>query len=268
MQEIRQLTVLGRYGYTSIPTITHFAADAARSAALDEDEVFHCQMAVDEACTNIIEHAYGEDATGNIEITCFVEPGICTIQIVDHGRPFNPDSVPVPRIGASLDEIKPGGIGLHLMRRLMDEVRFEFTEHGNRLTMKKIGTSQVSSPHFQNIPVSQAKPGIWIVEPQGRLDATTAPDLEHALETLVQQDAPWILVDLARGSYISSRGLKVLVSSWRKASDNSGKLALCAIIPRVLAIFETVGFTQIFDVYPNRDDALTALSALVRAEKG
>lgn len=267
MHEIRRLTVLGRYGYDSIPTITQFVAEAARAASLDEDEVFHCQMAVDEACTNVIEHAYGGQGAGNIEITCLVEPGSCVIQVVDHGKPFDPDSVPEPRLGAKLDDIKPGGIGLHLMRRLMDEVRFEFTDQGNILTMKKISSSQVASSQTQGISVREAQQGVWIVQPRDRLDAASAPELEKALAELLREGRSWIVVDMGQVSYISSRGLKALVSAWRRAGDDGGILVLCAVIPRVMSILETVGFTQIFDIYPSQDAALSTITT-EKASKG
>jgi serine/threonine-protein kinase RsbW len=57
MAEVRRLTVRGRYD--CIPGITSFVGEAASAAGLNDDEAFHCRMAVDEACTNIIEHAYG-----------------------------------------------------------------------------------------------------------------------------------------------------------------------------------------------------------------
>ncbi|MBN1428765.1 MAG: anti-sigma factor antagonist [Anaerolineae bacterium] len=258
MQEIRQLTVLGRYGYDSIPTITQFAAEAAKAALLDQDAVFHCQMAVDEACTNIIEHAYGEKNVGNIEITCFVEPGSCTFQIIDHGKPFDPDKVPVPKIGASLQDIRPGGIGLHLMRHLMDDVQFEFAQGGNKLTMKKSSAPQATPP--QSIQIQQMPQDIWLIQPYDRLDATTAPELENTLIDLLQQGRFWILVDMAQVSYISSRGLKALASAWRQADNNNGALALCNINPQVLSVFETVGFTQIFTIHPSQNAALSAMS--------
>ncbi|MBN1312486.1 MAG: anti-sigma factor antagonist [Anaerolineae bacterium] len=260
MQEIRQLTVLGRHGYDSIPTITHFAAEAARAALLDKDAIFHCQMAVDEACTNIIEHAYGEENVGEIEITCFIEPGTCTFQIIDHGKPFDPDSVPAPKMGVSLQDIRPGGIGLHLMRHLMDEVTFEFTSQGNKLTMKKSSSHQDEPTQSRNVQVHQKQQDIQVVQPHGRLDATTAPELEKALIDLLEQEKLWILVDMTHVTYISSRGLKTLVAAWRRAGSRGGRLTLCTIASQVLSIFETVGFTQIFDIYPSQDKALTTMA--------
>jgi serine/threonine-protein kinase RsbW len=264
MKEVRQLTVLGQQGYGSIPVITQFVADAAIAAKLNEDAVFHCQMAVDEACTNVIEHAYGEDKAESFEVTCFVEPGRCTIQIIDHGKPFDPLLVPEPKISSNLDEIMPGGIGLHLMRQLMDEVQFEFLSNGNRLVMVK--TSQVAAEPKPDlsIPVHVQKNGIRIVAPSGPLDANAAPALDNTLRQLISTECKWIIVDLAGVTYISSRGLKALVSGWRSTHDTSGNLVLCSVSPRVQGIIDTIGFNQVFDIYRSLEEATTALDKVVK----
>lgn len=260
MGEVRQLTVLGRYRYDSIPMVGQFVAEAAQAARLDPDGVFHCQVAADEACTNIIEHAYSEQGDGNIEITCMVEDGRCTIEFVDYGKPFNPDSIPEPHIGDNLDEIDPGGIGLYLMRRLMDDVRFDFEGSANKLTMvktRRVDTEQMPS---SILTVREAGRDIWVAALQGRLDAAHASQLEEALTDLLQKH-PRLVVDMGQVSYISSRGLKALVSAWRRAEERGGMLVLCALPPRVWTIFDTVGFTQVFDIYQSLDEALTAIAS-------
>jgi serine/threonine-protein kinase RsbW len=140
MAEKRTLTVPARFD--QLARISDFVTQAARDAGFGEDDVFHIQMAVDEACANIVEHAYGPESAGDIGLTCSDETGgELRIEIRDHGRPFNPDGVPVPKIGqgkTDLDELQIGGLGLYFMRKLMDEVTFEFSpEIGNRLTMIK-----------------------------------------------------------------------------------------------------------------------------------
>jgi len=93
---------------------------------------------VDEACTNIIEHAYGGEGRGDIEITWRISGDRLTVILHDYGRQFDPTDVPPPDIGASLEDRNARGLGLYFMRRLMDEVEFEFTPgSGNVLTMVK-----------------------------------------------------------------------------------------------------------------------------------
>lgn len=138
MGSAQHLTVPGRFEY--LAQIAEFVTRAAREAELSDDDVFHVEMAVDEACSNVIEHAYAE-VGGDIELTCTVlEPGQLSIIIRDHGRPFDPASVPEPNVsnGAKFDAMQQGGLGLYFMRKLMDEVRFQFVpEHGNTLYMTK-----------------------------------------------------------------------------------------------------------------------------------
>jgi anti-sigma regulatory factor (Ser/Thr protein kinase) len=110
---------------------------AAEDAGLDEMSVYSVELAVDEACSNIIEHAYGAEGKGEIECSCIIEDDGLTIVIKDKGNPFDPDTVPEVNTQQPLEDRKPGGAGVFLMRKVMDMVRFEFTPKGNVLTMKK-----------------------------------------------------------------------------------------------------------------------------------
>jgi len=233
--------------------------EAAEAAGLDEDASFHCRLAVDEACTNIIEHAYGGEDIGSIEITCKIEPGVCSIEIVDYGKPFNPDTVPTPDPAASLEELQPGGIGLHLMRQIMDTVEFRFGEGRNTLLMVKRRKDGAALPRHVGVPVEEVRSGVWIVMPKGRLDAATSPALEEALSDSLERGRIWLVIDMTKVDYVSSRGLKTLVSAWRKAGDAGGNLLLYGMTERVASIFETVGFSHIFDIYLSLDDALASI---------
>jgi serine/threonine-protein kinase RsbW len=134
----RSLTVPGRYEY--LATIADFIAEMGRDAGFDQDTIFHVQMAVDEACSNVIEHAYQGEDRGDITLTCRCEEKEWVILIYDQGRAFDPSSVPEPNLNPNLDEIKTGGLGLYFMRQLMDEVEFSFDENkGNKLRMVKKG---------------------------------------------------------------------------------------------------------------------------------
>lgn len=124
--------------FESLPKIRDFIVNAAVNAGLDEPDVYAVELAVDEACSNIIEHAYGGEDIGDIHCTCKVANNDLIIILKDHGQPFEPESVPEPNFNAPLEELKPGGAGLYLMRKMMDEVQFKFTpKDGNTLVMVK-----------------------------------------------------------------------------------------------------------------------------------
>lgn len=264
MQDIRKLTVLGRFSYGSIPTITQFVADAAEAALLDEDAVFHCQMAVDEACTNVIEHAYGENPNSNFEITCAVEPGKCTIEIVDQGKRFDPTSVPPPEISQNLDDIRPGGVGIHLIKQLMDEVRFEYTGRGNTLTLVKTSPQLVKSYAPVDIPVRDVGQGVWVIQPAGQVDSLVASQLDQVIASVMETGRNHLVVDLTGVTYISSKGLKALVSGWRAARGTGGNMVICGIAPRVQIIVDTIGLNQVLSIFTTLDEAIQAVSADAR----
>lgn len=124
--------------FENLEDISQMVGKAAENAGLDDSGVYAIQLAVDEACTNIIEHAYGGEGRGQIDVTTKVTPTSIVIQLRDFGRPFDPASIPVPQTNLPLEEIQPRGIGLFLIRKMMDEIKFEFTsENGNILTMIK-----------------------------------------------------------------------------------------------------------------------------------
>jgi serine/threonine-protein kinase RsbW len=130
------VTFPGRF--ESLAAIGKFVTRAAEAAGLDERAVYAVQMAVDEACSNIIEHAYGGEGQGDIECTCLVSDDGLSVILRDRGRSFDPAGVPPPDLHVSLEERDAGGLGLYFIRRLMDEVHFEFRPNlGNTLTMVK-----------------------------------------------------------------------------------------------------------------------------------
>ncbi len=136
--EVQTALFPGRFD--SLTRIVSFVTRAARAAGLDVHSIDAVQLAVDEACSNIIEHAYGGESRGDIRCTCRVDLGKLTIKLNDLGAPFNPDVIPEPDLFSDIEHRSEGGLGLFLMRRLMDEVVFEFDPmYGNTLTMVKYG---------------------------------------------------------------------------------------------------------------------------------
>ena len=123
--------------HESLAALSDYVSKQAAAAGLDENEVYAVQLAVDEAATNIIDHAYGGEERGEIECTCTVRGTELTVTLKDQGKPFVPGEVPDLPMGLPLEKISPGGAGLFLMKKLMDEIHFEFQGGGNVLTMIK-----------------------------------------------------------------------------------------------------------------------------------
>jgi serine/threonine-protein kinase RsbW len=127
--------------FDNLDEIREIVAEAARQVGFSDKEIYAIQLAADEASSNIIEHAYAGVTGGKLEIDINISDNKLKIIMRDHGKPFDPASVPEPNVKADLSERKIGGLGMYLMRKLMDEVSYESSpETGNILTMiKRLG---------------------------------------------------------------------------------------------------------------------------------
>lgn len=118
--------------------IREFVGDIARKGGFSAKDVYNIQLATDEAASNIIEHAYDGVTNGVLDISAAMEKDAIKIILIDYGEPYDPSVIPIPDIKADLSERKIGGLGIFLMRKLMDEVHYEpRADKSNVLTMIK-----------------------------------------------------------------------------------------------------------------------------------
>lgn len=126
--------------YQSLSEISKFVVEAAQEAGLDEQEIYEVDLAVDEACCNIIDHAYGGENLGEMQCSVDVGENTLTVVLKDRGRPFDPSRVPLPVYDVPIEQLKRRGVGFFLMHKVMDELHFETSsENGNTLVMVKRG---------------------------------------------------------------------------------------------------------------------------------
>lgn len=103
----------------------------------DVKEGMKVALSVDEACTNIIKHAYHNESTGLIKIKVDNRKDKFIIRITDRGSHFNPNQVPEPNIPERQRNKKGGGLGMFLMKKLMDEVKYMNKGKSNELVLVK-----------------------------------------------------------------------------------------------------------------------------------
>lgn len=100
---------------------------------------------------------------------------------------------------------------------------------------------------------------IRIVRVEGRLDATSVPVLEKQLSHLIDANHKKILADFEKVDYLSSAGMRLLLSVTKKLKSHGGKLAICAMNDDVMEIIKMAGFERIMNIYPTEKEALAAL---------
>jgi serine/threonine-protein kinase RsbW len=109
----------------NLALIREFVSRIALQAGMSEVEVGQLELAVDEACSNVIEHAYGNDTTKEVIVRAAFDGEAIRIDVIDTGHGFDPSAVPQENLDRLVAERKTGGLGMRLMNRLMDEVRYE-----------------------------------------------------------------------------------------------------------------------------------------------
>jgi anti-sigma regulatory factor (Ser/Thr protein kinase) len=119
-----------------IPRVSAALEQVMQVHSFSKEEILDTQLAVEEAVTNIIMHGY-EGRAGEIQITCHATRGIIEIQIEDTAPLFNPLSVPDPDCTAGIQDRQLGGLGIFLIRKVMDNVMYRTDQGKNILILIK-----------------------------------------------------------------------------------------------------------------------------------
>jgi anti-sigma regulatory factor (Ser/Thr protein kinase) len=107
------------------------------SAGLDMRTAQAAEMALDELLTNIISYGYLDSGQHKIAVEMCVEENALQIVVSDDGIPFNPFEQEEPDLDSSIDERDLGGIGIHLVKKFMDEYSYQRLEERNVVTLLK-----------------------------------------------------------------------------------------------------------------------------------
>ena len=104
---------------------------------IHEEFLYDVQLAVDEACTNIISHGYADLDPGSIILDLDIDPDKLIVTLTDFGHSFEPSSAPIPDIDAPIEERELGGFGLFFIQQSVDEMDYQVTEDGNKMILTK-----------------------------------------------------------------------------------------------------------------------------------
>ncbi|MBP5302931.1 MAG: ATP-binding protein [Bacteroidales bacterium] len=121
-----------------IPQLAGFVETIAAEMKLEQNLAMGLNLALEEAVTNVILYAYPVGSDGLVDIEAIMRKGQLDFIITDSGIPFDPTQRPEVDINASLDERPIGGLGIHLVRQLMDSVSYRREDGKNILTLIKM----------------------------------------------------------------------------------------------------------------------------------
>jgi anti-sigma regulatory factor (Ser/Thr protein kinase) len=121
----------------TIPQLNEFIDAVAEEAGLDMAFTMSLNLAIEEAVVNVMEYAYPEGTQGFVDIRLMVGDGELCCILSDSGTPFDPTLTPDADTTLSAEERSIGGLGIHLVRQIMDHISYEYKDQHNILTLTK-----------------------------------------------------------------------------------------------------------------------------------
>ncbi|MGA9118119.1 MAG: ATP-binding protein [Bacteroidota bacterium] len=122
--------------FTSLAQVFAFVDKALGELRVSPEGAYAAQLAVEELFTNIVK--YGQPTSDEVTISLKRDSGRLVVELTDRGDiPFDPTAAPEVDTSLKLEERKVGGLGIHLIRNLMDEIRYTYSNGRNRITLIK-----------------------------------------------------------------------------------------------------------------------------------
>ncbi len=134
----RRLTIKNEVD--ELTKLPEFVETFCEEAGVDTALVASLNLAIEEAATNVVLYAY-QEGTGLIDIDALVTPHYLQFVITDNGVPFDPTQQEDADITLSAEERPIGGLGIFLVRQIMDSIKYERVDNKNVLTLRKSLTS-------------------------------------------------------------------------------------------------------------------------------
>ena len=233
-----------------------------RRHALPQRLLHYMNIALDEIISNIVQYGYDDRNEHEIRVRLILTGGELTVEVEDDGRPFDPTKHELVPVRADAATRPIGGLGLHFVTTLMDNMRYSREGTINRLRVRKSTADDRAHAHGglgRMDLIESREQGITVVEITGRVDSSSAGTLRDRLTALVTGGASALLVDLHKVDYMTSAGFWSLLAAARLLEAHHGRLALCGVTGEVKRLFELTTFSEVFAIHPNRASAIASI---------
>ena len=217
-------------------------------------------VALDELLANTITHGLAGRGGGELSVDVELRPDRLTVTLTDDGTPFDPFGRAVPDTALSVEDRPIGGLGIHLVRQLMDEVSYQRRTDRNVVVLSKLLAGGAMADHRGGrlMDISTRMQGnVTIVRVAGSLDSNTSPQAQQAFDAVIANGGTKVAVDCTALDYISSAGLRVLLGTVKRLGAAGGGLRLFGLNDTVREVFDISGFSTILAVFPAEAGALS-----------
>lgn len=219
-------------------------------------------IALDELLTNAMLYGLSDrGGRGEVRVDAELHADRLEVTLSDNGKPFDPFTRSAPDTTLSVEDRPIGGLGIHLVRRLVDDVRYERRSDRNVVVLTKRLAVSVVAEHLAGgkgaMDISKRQQGeAWVVAIAGNLDSGTSPRAQQELEAILAGGGRKLAVDFSSLDYISSAGLRVLLGVAKQLGVKGGALRTFGLNQTVREVFDISGFSAILPVFPTEAEAL------------
>jgi anti-anti-sigma factor len=236
-----------------------------REAALPATLVSSLTLAVDEVLTNVISYAFPKTEQHQIEFRAVRDGDDVIVEIEDDGAAFDPLTVPPPKLDTPLEDRNIGGLGLHLVRKLVDSVAYSRNGDRNQLTLRwRVGEDEVlasGGTRSEGLMLSERREGnCWVLDLRGRLGPVGVSLLERMLQVRISQREQRMVLNCRDLTFIGSAGVRALLLAAKRMKTAGGHIAIAGLQAPVAKVLQISGLTPLFMIYRSAEDAIAAFS--------
>jgi anti-anti-sigma factor len=226
--------------------IDEFCAGMAASAA----DVSALHLALEEIVTNVITHGYHSDASRSFAVRLeAVAAGRIRAVVTDDAPAYNPLARAEVDTNLPLEARPVGGLGVHLVKKLMDVCIYERRGEQNLFSIERKLSRAPGTAATINIATSRLASSATL-SLSGRLDGLSSPDLEQQVTVLIASGVRTLIFDLSGLEYVSSAGLRVFIIAAKKLKASGGAAQFTSLTPAVRDVFHISGLLTAFGVAP------------------
>ncbi|WP_395751714.1 anti-sigma factor antagonist [Prosthecobacter sp.] len=226
--------------------IDSFCAGTPGSAA----DVSSLHLALEEIVTNVITHGYGCDASRSftVRLESTAADRIRAV-VTDDAPAYDPLARPELDTQLPLEARPVGGLGVHLVKKLMDVCQYEHSDGKNIFSIERKLSSGAGSAATVHIATSRLESSATL-SLSGRLDGLSSPELEQQVAGLIASGVRTLVFDLANLEYVSSAGLRVFIIAAKKLKAAGGAAHFRSLTPAVHEVFHVSGLLMALGVVP------------------
>jgi len=248
----------------SLPVVRAALGQMCRMIGFGDASIGGIVISVDEAMANIIKHAYGgaKDKDIDVELLPFEQANGAGVRITlrDYGPGVDPAQIK-PR---NLEDVVPGGLGVHIMRQNMDRIEYQPADGGGTVLtlVKRLSPAERNRKNMSydstHSPIKDVRrtDKAMIVEVVGDIDLNRSHDFQQALLELLEEGPANLIVHLAGVPYMDSSGVASLVKLLSRVKKAGASLHLVGLNDRVRSVFEITRLDTVFDIHNSEEEAL------------